>query len=166
MEQYAESLLRRYRNTGVLVDTNMLLLYFVGAYDPQQIIRFRRTRDRFVQEDFDTLKLVLGQFEIVVTTPHVLTEVSNLLGQLSGQLREGCFGLLARSIARMREQNTSGVSLSESPAFIKFGITDAAILDAALGKHLVLTDDFRLAGYLGSRGVDVLNFNNIRTLGY
>jgi hypothetical protein len=34
----------------------------------------------------------------------------------------------------------------------------------AKGNYLVMTDDFRLAGYLQKEAVDVINFNHIRTL--
>ena len=47
--------------------------------------------------------------------------------------------------------------------FPRFGLTDTAILRAARREYLVLTDDFRLAQYLGSRNIDVINFNHLRT---
>lgn len=165
MEQYVDSLFARYRSAGVLVDANLLLLYVVGVYDRGQVERFRRTRDRFVAEDFDTLTSVLGRFDKVVTTPHILTEVSNMMGQLSGHVREGSFELFARSVLSMKESYTPVAALSRNPAFVKFGITDASIRDIASG-YLVLTDDFPLSNYLRSQSLDVLNFNNIRPLGY
>ncbi len=155
----------RYRSAGVLVDTNLLLLYFVGTCDRDQIERFRRTRDRFVAEDFETLMRVFRSFDTVVTTPHVLTEVSNLLGHLSGRTRTKCFGLFAQHVSLMNEKHTPARDLGGRPTFVKFGIADASIEDAAQG-YLVLTDEFPLANYLGSKGLDVLNFNNIRTLRY
>ena len=147
------------------MDTNLLLLYLVGAYDRRLVSRFKRTADRFEPEDFDTLARLLGQFDVIVTTPYVLTEASNFLGQLSGRVKEECFTLFARSISKMSEKHTLATNLSRSPAFIKFGLTDVSIHEAAKD-YLVLTDDFPLAGYLGRQGVDVLNFNNIRLLGY
>lgn len=165
MEQYFTSLIGRYRNAGVLVDTNLLLLYFIGICDRGQIERFRRTKDRFVAEDFETLMRVLKSFDTVVTTPHVLTEVSNLLGHLSGQTKATCFGLFAQHISSWNEKHTPAKNLSSSPAFVKFGMADVSIEDAAQG-YLILTDDFPLSGYLSSKGLDVLNFNNIRTLRY
>lgn len=45
---------------------------------------------------------------------------------------------------------------------MRFGLTDAAILAVALGGYLVLTDDFRLAGYMESRALPVLNFTHLR----
>ncbi len=51
----------------------------------------------------------------------------------------------------------------KSPAFPKFGLTDTGIVHSARGRFLVLTDDFRLAGYLQRQGIDVVNFNYLRT---
>ncbi|MDP9487570.1 MAG: hypothetical protein M3Q49_17595 [Actinomycetota bacterium] len=164
MEQIVGPLVGRYRTAGVLVDTNLLLLYFVGAYDPALVARFKRTADRFAPEDFDTLVVFLERFERFVTTPHVLTEVSNLMGQLSGTARAECFALFARTISSMHEYRAPAITLSTNAAFGTFGITDTAIMDASPGTYLVLTDDLPLYAYLSNQGVDVLNFNNIRPL--
>lgn len=166
MERYVGSLIAQYRRTGVLVDTNLLLLFYIGGYDQRQIARFKRTADRFISVDFDTLAAVLEQFDTVVTTPHILTEVSNLMGQLSGRVRDGCFDLLAQSIPKLHERHTASTDLAGDEAFIKLGITDTSILEAATDHYLVLTDDLPLYSYLGGRGLDVLNFNNIRTLNF
>lgn len=128
MEEYVEELVSRYRGSGVLVDTNLLLLLFVGGYDPGLIERFRLTMDRFVAADFDTLSTVLSAFDRIVTTPHILTETSNLLGQLTGRARIGCFGHLARSIPSMRETYVPSADLVEQQAFVEIGITDTSIL--------------------------------------
>lgn len=165
MEQYIDTLIGRYRDNGVLVDTNLLLLYLVGAYDPYRIQRFSRT-EQFDPDDFLVLDNFLQQFGRVVTTPHILTETSNLLGQLSGQVKAGCFLLLRESISRMREHSASAAAVAANPGFLQFGITDAAIAEAAPNAYMVLTDDLPLYGYLSNRGVDVLNFNNIRPLEY
>ena len=167
MEYDVDSLLGRYRNAGVLIDTNLLLLYFVGFYDKGLIERWSRTADRFVAVDFDTLSILLEGFERLVVTPYILTEVSNLLGNLSDPAKTECYGLLARTIrSAMDEKHTPGVDLIDSPAFGLFGITDASILDVATGSFLVLTDDLPLYAYLQGNGVEVLNFNEIRALAY
>ncbi|MBA4114927.1 MAG: hypothetical protein H0X71_00460 [Rubrobacter sp.] len=167
MDQYAEHLIGRYRSAGVLVDTNLLLLYFIGRYDQGLIERWGRTNDRFVSVDYDTLLLLLERFDTLVVTPHVLTEVSNLLGYLNEPARSECrelFGQTIRSL--MDEKRTSGDDLSEHRAFLPFGIADASVADAAAGSYLVLTDDLDLYGYLENEGVGVLNFNEIRSLAY
>ena len=86
MSNYIIELLQRYRGKGVLLDTNILLLYFVGAFNPEEIPRFKRTK-MFTVEDHDTLVGILGYFEKIVTTPNILTEVSNLSGQLAEHLK-------------------------------------------------------------------------------
>jgi hypothetical protein len=165
VDQYIGTLIGQYRSAGILVDTNLLLLYFVGYYDPQQLERWSRTK-QFTPEDFAVLVTFLQEFDQVVSTPHVLTEVSNLLGQLQGYVRDRCFELFASDITRIRERHTPAETLSTSAAFTRFGITDAAISDASPGTYLVLTDDFPLYHYLSGKGVDVLNFNNIRPFYY
>lgn len=54
-------------------------------------------------------------------------------------------------------------TIATSEKFVKFGLTDYGILNLARDKYLVLTDDFKLANYLQSVGIDTINFNNIRT---
>lgn len=147
------------------MDTNLLLLFYVGGYDRNLVERFPRTADRFVASDFDTLNGLLASFDKVATTPHILTETSNLLGQLGGHARTGCFEMLAQSIPELHEDYTPGAELSRKPTFVKLGITDTSIIEVAAAPYLVLTDDFRLYNYLADREIDVLNFNNLRALG-
>lgn len=165
MENYIQELVSKHYRGGVLVDTNVLLLFLVGGYDRTLIERFSRTADRFIASDFDTLVGVLGSFERVITTPHILTETSNFLGQLFGRDKVGCFEWLARSIPTMRETHVAGAELVRREPFVKLGITDASIIEVAAEPYLVLTDDFRLYNFLANKGIDVLNFNNIRSLG-
>jgi hypothetical protein len=163
MQQQLELLLARYKNTGVLIDTNLLLLYFVGAYDPHRIPKFKRTMT-FAVEDFYTLLGFFNYFRIVVTTPNILTEVNSLAGQLPGDLRASFNPVFAERLADLEEHYTESKNLSQLPHFGKFGLTDAGIVDLAQGRYLVLTDDFRLFGYLQKSGTDAINFNHIRTL--
>jgi hypothetical protein len=165
VEQYVREVASRHRRGGLLVDTNLLLLFYVGSYDRNLVERFPRTANRFVSADFDTLNGVLGNFEKVITTPHILTEVSNFLGQLGGHAKIGCFELFARSIPNLHESYVAGAELSKKPAFVKFRITGTSIIEVAAAPYLVLTDDHRLCNYLAGRGTDVLNFNHLRSFG-
>ena len=40
MNQQINEIFDRYQQSGILIDTNILLLYFVGSYDIQQISKF------------------------------------------------------------------------------------------------------------------------------
>ncbi|MGO8790527.1 MAG: PIN domain-containing protein [Terriglobia bacterium] len=160
MNSYVEAI-NTYRTKGLLIDTNLLLLLFVGFHGRKGIQRFKRTI-QFTPEDFDCLARVIRLFKLVVTTPSVLTEVSNLLGQLPEGTRRPVFQILSRAIPTFHENFTSSRDLAQAPCFPKFGLTDAGIVQSAKGELLVLTDDFRLAGYLASHGIDVINFNHLR----
>ncbi len=54
--------------------------------------------------------------------------------------------------------------MCQSDRFPKLGLTDSAILHLAKDKYLVLTDDFTLCQFLQKAGIDVLNFNHIRSI--
>jgi hypothetical protein len=49
---YVDQVMLRYKTRGALVDTNILLLFFIGKYDRSQIGKFKRTKI-FTPEDFD-----------------------------------------------------------------------------------------------------------------
>lgn len=155
--------IQRYRTTGVLVDTNILLLLFIGSVDRRLIERFKRTMARgFEASDYELLTSFLKLFEDrVVTTPHILTEVSNLAGQLGSQ-KQRFFSYFAKGISQLIEHYKPSADLARAVSFAKFGLTDTAIIDLVKGQYLVLTDDFRLSNYLGKQGVDALNFNHLR----
>lgn len=159
--------IRRHLGSGVLVDTNLLLACFVGLYDEVSgyiINNFRYTKGKYDTEDFEVLLALLKRFDAQVTTPHILTEVSNMLGQLSEPAREICFDLLKQTIPALRELNISSERLSDDEAFVRFGIADTAIRKVAEGSYLVLTD-FRLSGHLDKIGIDALNFHHVKLLG-
>ncbi|MBC8042747.1 MAG: hypothetical protein IAF08_04805 [Rhizobacter sp.] len=159
----AKSLISQYRRKGVLADTNILLLWFVGKFDPAWIEKFKRTQ-KFQREDFRILDSLLQQFDTIVTTPHILTEVNNLSGGLPEPLFEKYRDTFASEVKVFDEKYISSRTLCLTPHFKKFGLADAAIVEAVKEKYLVLTDDFPLANYLQKMKVDVLNFNNIRLL--
>ena len=151
-----------YRWEGLLIDSNLLLLLFVGLYDRTRIEKFKRT-SQFTVEDFELLAAFIRRFKEVVTTPSILTEVSNLLGQLPEELKYSFYQSFAYGLKDLHEHYTPSQELGDEKGFPKFGLTDTAILQAARGKFLVLTDDFRLTRYLLSQRIDVINFNHLRT---
>ena len=159
------NLIGRYRESGVLVDTNILLLYFVGAFDRTQVSRFKRTQ-KFAEEDHEILERFLGNFKKIVTTPNILTEVSNLAGQLGEPAKRSCFEILAQGITLLDEHYIQSKTVAKMGEFAGFGLTDSGIIHVSRGRFLVLTDEWKLAQYLENLGVHVLNFNHIRVLGW
>jgi hypothetical protein len=86
----------------LLIDANLLLLLVVGSADRSLIESFKRTR-AYTREDFDLLLRLVARFPKVVTTPNVLTEVSNLAGQLRDPTRRAIRQKLSRLITDIGE---------------------------------------------------------------
>lgn len=168
MKDFLKSLFSRYRRQGVLIDTNILLLYFVGTVNRERISQFNRT-EKFTPEDYDLLQRMMQQFQKIVTTPNILTEVSNLINQIKEPERSQCFLIFTRltqGVLDLDEIYIESKSVTAVEKFSKFGLTDCGILNLAKKQYLVLTDDFKLANYLESEGIDVINFNHVRTWGW
>lgn len=166
--EYFGGLISQYRSKGLLVDSNLLLLYFVGAYDPpERISTFKGTHSRgFGEDDFYLLLRVFSLFDRIVTTPNILTEVSNLSNQLRKDEKQSYYADFARHVCLLTEHYTEGKEIGALEHFADFGLTDSGIIKLAKGSFLVLTDDGPLAGYLQNVSVDVINFNHVRFLNW
>lgn len=161
MTELLTHLVGKYARKGLLVDTNILLLHFVGSYQLELIPRFKRTA-QFTPDDYHLLQRILCRFQPWVTTPNILTEVNSLSGQLGEPVRSEYFTRFSRGLSVLGEEFISSATLAADAMFPRFGLTDTAIATVSKGRYLVLTDDFRLSQFLAGRGVDVINFNHLR----
>jgi rRNA-processing protein FCF1 len=161
MIENISQLIAKYSRCGILIDTNILLLLFVGNVDPTRISKFKRTA-HFLQEDYLLLKGLLSRFTKIVSTPNILSEVSNLSQQLGDPVKTEYFIQFAREIEVIDELYVASKNAALTDEFIKFGLADSVIIQLSNGPFLILTDDFKLSNYLASNDVDVINFNHIR----
>jgi rRNA-processing protein FCF1 len=158
-----QALFAKYRNKGILIDTNIFLLYLVGSVNRERISKFKRTM-QFEAEDYDILLQIVSNFTEVITTPNILTEVNSLANQLGEPERSKCCQLFAILITQVREEYLNSNDVAQQVFFAKFGLTDSGIMQLAKDKYLVLTDDFKLSLFLLARGIDTINFNHLRNL--
>jgi hypothetical protein len=161
MKNDLKQLFARYRSTGILLDTNLLLLYLIGLLDPDRIELFKRT-EKFSYEDFQILLRIMRPFKIIRTLPHVLAEVNSLSGQLHSNILPSFREICKAQIELFEEASPASISASQRPEFRYLGLTDAAVIIESIGKLLVLTDDLPLYVALNKAGVDVLNFTAMR----
>jgi hypothetical protein len=153
----------RYRRKGLLLDSNLLLLLIIGAYDPDQIKKFKRT-NAFTAEDYRLLADIVRSFKKKITTPSILTEVSNLLGSLPQNLLIMHYRRFGHLMELMEEQYSPSKELAKSEPFVRFGLTDTSIIQCVVGKYLVLTIDQELVVHLKRNGAAAINFNHIRRM--
>ncbi len=152
--QDARRIVRRHARTGVAVDTNLLLLLWVGAMDPAEVRRFKRT-EKYGHDGFPLLYALLGSVSRLVTTPHVLAEVSNLTGE---RHREA----FVSSIVACDERLSDAAKLVSDDSFPRLGMTDIALTELARNGVLVLTDDLPLYLHISCKNWPVLYFTHIR----
>ncbi len=134
-DSHIGALIQTHRRAGLLLDANLLLLFQIGLFDERAIGTFPHTKQYSV-EDYRLLAKLIGRFAVMVTTPNILTEVSNLSGKLGeGNLprfRETFKG----TITVVGEEYCASQHVAASPAFAKFGLTDAGIASLASGSLL------------------------------
>jgi hypothetical protein len=158
-------LFEKYRSQGLLLDTNLLLLLLIGSGAPHLLGTFKPTLNQgFRRADFELLTRACSFFETLVTTPHILTEVSNHCAKLKGLYRHQVFQAIRAITERLEERFSPSRNLALRPAFMKFGLADIAITEVAANCCLVMTVDFELVGHIASNGADAINFNHLRQI--
>lgn len=164
MNENALPLISRYRDKGIIIDTNLLLVFLVGNVNPRLVGTAAKT-DAYSLSDYERIRDVLACFNRWITIPQILTETGNLLKRNSGYNtsidlnRELALFVLS---GPMEESWMPSGQIIAHPAFPELGYADAAILTVAAGKHLILTADKPLQNFAGSLGVDVLPFQWIQ----
>ena len=66
---------------ALVLDTNLLILVVVGRGAPELIARHKNLKT-FSLEDYQNVRRHVARASRLLATPHILTETSNLLGQI------------------------------------------------------------------------------------
>ncbi len=158
MNDYLLKLIQKYKRNGVLVDTNILLLYIVGSLDISLIRNFKRTAN-FSEKDFEIVSKFIDYFDLKITTPHVLTEVSDFIDN-----RQDLQYVLKVHIENTKEIFLDSLELSKKDTFLKFGLADTSVTYSAKDSYLIFTDDRPLYGFLTNSQVDAVNLDQVRSI--
>ena len=158
-----EIYLQKYCNQGILIDTNLLLLLFVGQLSENFIQKFKRTK-QYTKSDYQILLNFIDKFDKVVTTPNIMTEVSNLGGNMYGDKLKIFFSKFVDNLAIISEQYLESKIIANSENIDKFGLTDIGIVLVAKDNYLILTDDLDLSMFALRNNVAAVNFNHIRQI--
>jgi hypothetical protein len=144
----------------VVLDSNLLLLHWCASFDPSLIRTFKRL-NAFDSRDIYSLRETLSALGELRTTPHVLTEVSNLANALPSWRKPAWSLHVSGGIVLIPEFHEPATTIMSDPGSAEFGLTDAALARLA-ADHVVLTIDWRLASMLNSRGLAGINFKHLR----
>lgn len=162
MSSYAGTMLEKYKARGLLIDANLLLLFLVGTYDLRLVGdgKFNKL-SKYTVEDYRLLMRLRAVFTNAVTTPHVLTEVSNLTCDLPEATKMQCLGQFCQTLDAMEELALQSFEVARRPEFSFLGLTDTALAEVS-HRFLIVSDDARFVGRLNANGMDALNFNHLR----
>jgi hypothetical protein len=158
--------LLKHQGRGALLDTNLLLLVFIGVTDKKLIASFKRTSSLgFSAGDFELLQRVI-QFlgNKVTTTPHILAETSNYIFQLGKSSQLCVLEKAAKMIEGFSELYADACELTKRGEFLTHGLTDTGILEAGKNGSLILSVDYDLVAYANKSNLEAVNFNHIRKL--
>lgn len=156
-------LIRKYKNRGLLLDTNLFVLLIIGMIDKKGVPNNKRT-SAYTQEDFEMLLSFIGQFSKIIVTPHIMAETSNLVDVFNKGLKAAPFLIIKKFIEQgsFNEIEMPSIKIINSPGFLQYGLTDSGLVEVASNRYLILTDDLKVANYAYSRSADIINFNHIR----
>jgi len=161
MNDYLNAYILNYATKGIILDTNIFLLYLVGIFDKSFIREFDRTK-MFDEASFNLLFRFVNNFKRIITTPNIITELSNFSFKISEPKLSNFLQTFIVYLRTAKESYIQKDILFNNKAFCKVGITDASIIETVKKeKLLVLTTDFELTGILRANKFDVINFNNV-----
>lgn len=155
------AVLKPYVGKAAILDSNLLLLSWCASFNPHLVTTFKRLNS-FQMEDVELLSETLKMFSEVRTTPHVLTEISNLANSLPWWAKEDWVEHFSQQIEAIPEEWNSAASICKSD-FMWLGLTDAA-LSALAATYVIVTLDFPLSNSLESQGLNVINFTHLRSI--
>lgn len=159
--------LQEYEASGILLDTNLLVIYYVALIDIRRVGRVKRT-ENFQPEDASFLLHLVSRYAKRHTTPGILAEATNLLEpffkSLSGDLRQWLQAALREDLAVVEEHFVPAKTLAQDDQLLTYGFSDLAIAHIQQDRMLVLTADLPLTLLLQRRGIACVNYNTFRLL--
>ena len=162
---YIRGIIIEYKSKGIIIDTNLLILFIVGKYDILYIEKCNRVKDKkYTVDDYKFINNLLSLFYKIYVTPHVLAELSNLsFKDIKDQAFLEYFEYVLKIIKATLEVHISKDIILDIPMFKKFGFADTSIFELATKENLpVITDDLKLHHYLIGFGIRSINMDSIR----
>lgn len=157
-----DGFLSRYRKNGVMLDTNLLVMYLIGTYNPELVPEFKRT-ETYTVDDFEMLQYYVSQFDKLIVTPHVLAETWNFVEKIPKHEFQDFLNKAVPFLEVCDEEQVDKNDILLSGSFSFIGVTDMGVIRAAQSrKCLVITDDLRAYAYFFENGVDTININHLR----
>ena len=157
--------LQSFEPRGILLDTNLLVVYIVAITDIRKVGIAKRT-EAYGESDALFLLKLLPRYAKRFTTPGILAEATNLLqtffNALPAAATEWLRDALREDLNLTEERHVPANTLAQDDALLRYGFTDLAVAALAGEQMIVLTADAPLARLLEIRRLPCVNYNHIR----
>ena len=152
--------------SSVIIDANILTLLMVGMINPRNICKHKRT-SIYNEDDYKMLLHMISEYDQIYTCPNIITEVDNLLNNMTGEYHEKYITNIKNLIEESQEKYMESKSIIKDWHFDAVGLTDSIILLIAKTTDLLISGDSELCDYAKSLNIKTFDFKeyvNIRIL--
>lgn len=148
---------------GIILDTNLLLLYLVGSWNRECISTEKRLVGHGLDSMvYDGIVTIISKFPQLVVTTHILTELCNLSDSLNKKNDGQFFRFITDWLQDTKERRNEARHLTKIELFHQLGLADSSLIQASLNGYFVLTIDVECAEAISRAKGNGLNYNNIR----
>lgn len=164
----------KYQPDGIIIDTNLLILFLVGSFDQDYIKAYKLLNNNNKEtsiEDFELLKNILDLFKKLIITPQVIAELSNLSITKGGIQKDRLPAYLRTVIAFLksseeRHQKTDCLWGLGMKVLSDYGLTDLTMFELSRQTGMpIITDDFPFWHYSYGK-IPIIKFQDIKNQSY
>jgi hypothetical protein len=155
----------RYTPTGILIDTNTLVLFLMDKFDSGQVLTNKLTNN-YCKEDLQSLAAILSRFDgkKKYITPHVVSEISNLIERGFLKRSDKFYEYVASFVEYLKSSQEEHFSIRdfceiEIRFLADYGFSDIGIAETARKAHQklpILTCDQPFYLYSLSQGLPAI----------
>ena len=141
----------------VIIDTNIFILFLVGQINENRIKNYMRN-SLYTKEDYYFLLSVLADYDRIITSPNILTEVDNILNRIGGEDKYKYLVLAKTMYKQTIEKYIKTEKITQNWYFDSLGITDSSILMMAKDCELLISGDSSLCDHAKSLNIKTFDF--------
>jgi predicted nucleic acid-binding protein len=141
----------------VIIDTNIFILFLAGQINENKIQNYTRN-SLYTKEDYYFLLNIVVNYDRIITSPNILTEVDNILNRITGEDKYKYLIIVKNIYKQTIEKYIETEAVSKNWFFDTLGITDASILMMAKECELLISGDSSLCDYAKSLNIKTFDF--------
>ena len=141
----------------VIIDSNIFILFLTGQINENKIKNYTRN-SLYTRDDYNLLINILSNYDRIITSPNIFTEVDNILNRITGEDKYKYLILVKKIYNQTIEKYIKTETVSQNWYFDTLGITDSSILMMAKDCELLISGDSNLCDYAKSMNIKVFDF--------